>query len=132
MREEKSAEANNTADLSYRDLANPFNHSYFFWPHHMAANSTPQWCTGLMLLPDKKEQKFQYFPYITCCFAVHHLSFRNYKNILKLILYYHNTEYTDAVRGDLHPQRQISACLGVKPAHREIKTKKNGPTHDEQ
>lgn len=80
-----------------------------------------------MLLPDKKEQKFQYFPYITCSFTVHHLSFHSYKNILKLILYYHNTECTDTVRGDLHPQTQISACLGVKPAHREIKTERNGP-----
>lgn len=55
-------------DLSNRDLSNPFNYSYLCWPHHIAANSTTQWCTGLMLLPDKNKHQSQYFPYITCSF----------------------------------------------------------------
>lgn len=44
-----------------------------------------------MLLPEK-EHKSQCFPYTTCSFTVHHLSFQSYKDILKLTLYYYNTE----------------------------------------
>lgn len=47
-----------------------------------------------MLLPNKKEQKPEYFLYITCSFSDLYFQSYIYKDILKLILYHYITENT--------------------------------------